>query len=72
MINPDLATHWYNAYNHPLGVYLRTSDPTRLKSLLYSTRAKLADPDLMTLAIRTSPQFPAAELWLVHAEAPNG
>ena len=71
MISPDLTEIWYTAYNHPLGSYIKTSDPTRLKSLLYSTRAKLKDPDLMTMTLRTSPQNPHNELWLLHTEPPN-
>lgn len=64
-MNPQAIALWYEALNSPLGIGVRVPDMTRAKSILYSTRAKLGDADLMSLSIRTSPASPTDTLWLV-------
>lgn len=65
---PEFLTYWYNALNSPLGWGIRTSDPVRVKQLLYSARTAANDPSLAHLQIRTSPLDPTGELWIVHGE----
>lgn len=66
-----MLTEWYAALHHPLGRYLRTTDPTRLKSALYAARQAAQDPALLTLTVRTSPRDPANEIWIIHGEPTN-
>lgn len=66
-LTPSLV--WYTAYANPPGVKVRVSDPNRAKTLLYAARAKLKDPDLTPLEIKTSPTNPAGEIWVVNPEA---
>ena len=68
-LNP--AALWYAAYANPPGVKVRVSDPNRAKTALYSTRAKLKDPDIAHLEVRTSPTDPKGELWIVNPGDPS-
>lgn len=63
-----LLLYWLQAQAEPLGLGLRTSDPTRLKQLLYSARAKATEPlrsELAQMSIRTAPDEPECVLWIV-------
>lgn len=62
---------WYSAYANPPGVKVKVSDPARAKTLLYTARAKLKDPDLAHLEVRTSPTDPAGEIWVVNPADPG-
>jgi len=60
---------WSLALNQPLGLYLRTPDPHRLKNHLYAARAKAPlhlKPQFDRIQLRTSPMRPTEELWLVN------
>lgn len=57
---------WYDALNEPLGLWLRTPDVRRLKSLMYATRAALKDPTLDHLEIRTPPLAAGHDLWIIN------
>ena len=61
----DWLEFWYAALNSPRGVVLAVSDTTLAKQRLYQARAKSGDPDLVGIAIRTSPVLPKEELWLI-------
>lgn len=65
----ELSSYWYAALGEPLGLWLTTPDPVRLKSVLYAARTRSADPSLDHLQIRTSPADPAHTIWIVN---PNG
>lgn len=62
---------WYAAYANPPGVKVRVSDPNRAKTILYTTRSKLRDPDIAHLEVRTSPSDPKGELWIVNPSDPS-
>lgn len=64
-LHPRTTALWYEALNHPLGIWIKTNDKERLMTLLYSTRKRLADPDLNHVTIKTSPRDPKGEVWLV-------
>lgn len=66
-MNPDAIRIWYEALASPLGIKFTAPDLTRAKSLLYAARAKLNDPDLMNLTLRTSPRSPTDTLWILKA-----
>lgn len=61
-------SYWLEAANTPLGIYILTPNPHRLKARLYSARAA-ADPwiknRLQGFQIRTSPKDPVREIWVV-------
>lgn len=60
-----LLDYWYAALASPIGIYLISPDPLRLKGLLYNARAKSGDPSIYPLILRTSPYNPKGELWIV-------
>lgn len=62
--SPFLA-FWYAALGSPHGIYLRSPDVVRLKTMLYTARGKALDPSLSTLIVRTSPMRPRDELWIM-------
>lgn len=65
----DMLTFWAQALAQPLGIYLTTPDPVRLKDHLYNARAaaqRQGDRAYDHLQIRTSPRDPKGELWLVN------
>lgn len=62
---------WYEAYANPPGVKVRVTDTNRAKTILYTTRAKLRDPDIAHLEIRTDPREPFAVLWIVNPGDPT-
>lgn len=66
-MNPDAITLLYAAHHAPMGIWVRVPDMVRAKTLLYTARAKLKDPDLMSIIIRTSPRSPTDTLWLMKA-----
>lgn len=71
-MTPSLALElWYNALHDPQGWKLTTSDPQRMKALLYAARAKTGDPSLFTLMIRTDPANPTTGLWIIHTSSPE-
>ena len=70
-ISPSLQSLWYAALGHPLGIYIRTPDPARLKTLLYSARRDAADPSLTTLQLRTSPKKELGDLWIINPGSPQ-
>lgn len=65
------STLWYEAFAHPPGIKVKVSDPNRAKTVLYTARAKLRDPDIAHLEIRTSPLDPKGELWIVNPGDPT-
>lgn len=65
--NARLADLWYLALNEPLGLWLRTPNPHRLKYALYAARAQCGDPALDKLQVRTNPANMVDELWIVNA-----
>lgn len=62
---------WYEAYANPPGVKIKVSDPARAKTILYTARAKLRDPDIAHLEIRTDPREPNSVLWIVNPGDPT-
>jgi hypothetical protein len=74
----ELASFWYAALAEPLGIWLRTPSPTRLKSSLYAVRARMKDPRLASLQVRTPPPGsipgldPTTHLWIVNPEGAEG
>lgn len=56
---------WYAALAARNGIVLSVTDVTQAKAKLYQVRKSSGDPDLMGLQIRTSPDAPDSELWLV-------
>ncbi len=73
MSDPSLAPGalWYAAYANPPGVKVKVSEPNRAKTMLYSARAKLKDPDIGHLEVRTSPTDPKGEIWIVNPSDPS-
>lgn len=65
--NAKLSDLLYLALNEPLGLWLRTPNPHRLKYALYAARAQCGDPALDKLQVRTNPANQFDELWLVNA-----
>lgn len=67
-----VLAYWYEALASPWGIYLRSPDAARLKTLLYNTRVAANDPQLAGLSITHNPQDVKNELWIIHApEAPQ-
>jgi hypothetical protein len=56
---------WYSALHEKLGIFVKTPDPTRLKTLLYNERKRINDPALHSLIIRTAPNNVQSEFWIV-------
>lgn len=66
-----LLTILQTALAEPIGLVLRTSDPTRARATLYRIRSEANDPTLSVLQIRASP-FPAeGDLIICHVRAPR-
>lgn len=63
--HPRTIALWYDALNHPLGLWVQTDNKEKLCALLYSVRRALADPALNRVTIKTSPRDPKREVWLV-------
>lgn len=63
----ECRTLWYTALSHPLGVYIQSSNVTRLRSHLYAYRAEAGDPKLFTLALRSAPNDIHGEVWIIHS-----
>lgn len=61
----DLLQFWAAALSNPLGVWIKTPDPSRLKSMLYGARAKEGGPEHAHLQIRTSVTDPRGEIWII-------
>jgi hypothetical protein len=60
-LGPDL---WYTALASEYGIVVLTNDPIRAQQKLYEIREGLADPDLKSISIMTSPDD-HNEIWLV-------
>jgi hypothetical protein len=64
-----MATDWklilYSALATPLGIVVAVSDVEAAKQQIYRTRASTGDPSLACLQLRTSPDNPTGEIWLV-------
>jgi hypothetical protein len=71
MPRPELLAILQSAMAEPIGLVLRTSDPTRARAALYKARAEAQDPQLACLQIRTSP-FPDGNLVICKGPAPLG
>jgi hypothetical protein len=54
-----------------LGLVIRTNDPVRARTALYSARLKIADTELQGLQIRVSPNDPEGEIWLINTARAN-
>jgi hypothetical protein len=65
MKDEEWLSFWYTALAARNGVVLSVTDTTNAKAKLYQVRKLSGDPDLMALQIRTSPDNPDSELWLV-------
>lgn len=64
-----LLTILQAALDEPIGLLLRTSDPSRARAALYKARADAgADPALSALQIRISP-FDDGDLVICHPQA---
>lgn len=73
----SLIDFWFAALGEPLGIYITSPDPIRLKGMLYSARAKhqreaggspgdrIPTP-IDSIQIRTAPNDPQGTLWLVN------
>jgi hypothetical protein len=59
----------YEALRHQIGISIPTSDPQRLRTLLYKEREGI--PELSSLEFRLSPRNPDGELWITHRPAKN-
>lgn len=59
---------WRKAYSQRFGIVLAVSDAKAAKTLLYLARQKLGDPVLADLQIRTSPDNPENELWIIKSD----
>lgn len=55
MNEQQLKLLWYQALAEPIGLLLEARDVNFAKQRLYQARAKLGDPDLAQVQIRTSP-----------------
>lgn len=69
MKDEEWLSFWYSALAASNGVVLSVTDVTQAKAKLYQVRKASGDPDLMALQIRTSPDNPDEELWLVKGPA---
>jgi hypothetical protein len=60
---------WMMAAESDRGLFLRTPDPARAKTLLYAARAKAKETPvadvIASLVIRTSPQPALGDLWIM-------
>ena len=56
----------YRARENPLGIWLKSPDPDRLKRILTYARQKTKDPELSSITIRISPARPKEEIWVVN------
>ena len=65
MDDSDWLVFWYSALSSEYGVIVEVTDIALAKAKLYRARANAADPNLMSIQIRTSPNDPRTELWLV-------
>ena len=65
MTDEEALSFWYAALAAKNGVVLSVTDTTDAKAVLYRVRKASEDPDLLGLQIRTSPDNPSEELWLV-------
>lgn len=74
----SLIDFWFAALGEPLGIYITSPDPIRLKGMLYSARAKhqreaggnptsRTPTSIDSIQIRTAPNDPQGTLWLVNA-----
>ena len=61
-----IASALYQAVGQDYGLLVRTNDVSRLKPLIYRTRAAMADPLLDQIQIRTSPNNPNTELFFIN------
>lgn len=64
----NLVELFYHALNEPLGVWIKSSDPLKLKYSLYIARKRAGDPTLDHLQIRTDPEHPESTLWIVNPD----
>lgn len=77
-MNINVLKLWYAARDSSSGgIFIRTTDQLRLKSLLYAARKQSNDPSLQSLTVRTSPLNPKDELLILQGldmsrPAPNG
>lgn len=55
----------YRALDTPYGIAVSVSDKKRAQAHLYAARASSDDPGLDRLQIRTSPNAPDNEIWIV-------
>lgn len=73
-IQPEILAAWDHALNSPMGIWMRSPDITRLKSVLYTTRQwiinRSGDDRLMSITINTSVTDPKNEIWLVRRSNP--
>lgn len=62
------------ALAHPIGIGCIVTDPQRAKTSLYAARSKLMAAGMSKaelLTIRTSPDNPACELWIINQPEPE-
>lgn len=70
MSNASFLNYWHAAAAEPLGIYILSSDPIRLKHVLYRARMEAKDPRLSLMQVRTAPNNPSGELWILNPEGP--
>ncbi len=76
----ELLSLWHSALAEPLGVYVTTPDPYRLKAMLYTARSAARDPSIAHLQVRTAPPnhretpYPGlgseSALWIINPPKP--
>lgn len=59
---------WYRALASEIGVVVASPDIAIAKAKLYKARSTAQDNSLMSIQIRTSPNNPREELWLVRSK----
>jgi hypothetical protein len=58
----------YAAVSAPLGIVVRTNNPTKARAALYDFRAALGDTELASLSIRVSPDNTEGALWILNGK----
>lgn len=68
----ELLPYFYQALEAKYGIVLRTTDPDKLKSRLYTARQAHNDPTLSDLSILTSRSAPTEEVWIIKKASLSG
>lgn len=63
----DWRSLLYTALAADYGLVISTPDPDAVKQALYRERSKLSDSALGCLQLRTSPDDPTGEIWIIRS-----